>query len=167
MARVCLALRENVPGKIIAKGLTPGRAEDDSLVQTQTPVNQFPDFLRYAVQQIKLFCPTLGKGKISDALARAGIHNDLSAIAEGLGNKTAAARWESKRDAVVQEMIRRASGGSVDPESSREANPATGRKGSQSEELRSVRQTEKVGRNDSCPCGSGKKYKKCCMRKRR
>lgn len=25
-----------------------------------------------------------------------------------------------------------------------------------------VRQTEKVGRNDPCPCGSGKKYKKCC-----
>ena len=22
----------------------------------------------------------------------------------------------------------------------------------------------KVGRNDSCPCGSGKKYKKCCGR---
>lgn len=22
---------------------------------------------------------------------------------------------------------------------------------------------EKVGRNDSCPCGSGKKYKKCCL----
>jgi hypothetical protein len=22
--------------------------------------------------------------------------------------------------------------------------------------------TEKVGRNDPCPCGSGKKYKKCC-----
>ncbi|MBF0356061.1 MAG: SEC-C domain-containing protein [Alphaproteobacteria bacterium] len=24
------------------------------------------------------------------------------------------------------------------------------------------RQTQKVGRNDPCPCGSGKKYKKCC-----
>jgi hypothetical protein len=24
---------------------------------------------------------------------------------------------------------------------------------------------ERVGRNDPCPCGSGKKYKKCCMRK--
>jgi preprotein translocase subunit SecA len=24
------------------------------------------------------------------------------------------------------------------------------------------RQSEKVGRNDPCPCGSGKKYKKCC-----
>jgi SEC-C motif-containing protein len=25
-----------------------------------------------------------------------------------------------------------------------------------------VRETAKVGRNDACPCGSGKKYKKCC-----
>lgn len=23
----------------------------------------------------------------------------------------------------------------------------------------------KVGRNESCPCGSGKKYKKCCLNK--
>ncbi len=25
-----------------------------------------------------------------------------------------------------------------------------------------VRETKKIGRNDPCPCGSGKKYKKCC-----
>lgn len=25
--------------------------------------------------------------------------------------------------------------------------------------------TDKVGRNDPCPCGSGKKYKACCMLK--
>jgi preprotein translocase subunit SecA len=24
---------------------------------------------------------------------------------------------------------------------------------------------ERVGRNDPCPCGSGKKYKNCCLRK--
>ena len=24
---------------------------------------------------------------------------------------------------------------------------------------------KKIGRNDLCPCGSGKKYKKCCMLK--
>jgi uncharacterized protein len=24
------------------------------------------------------------------------------------------------------------------------------------------RSTPKVGRNDPCPCGSGKKYKRCC-----
>ena len=28
-----------------------------------------------------------------------------------------------------------------------------------------VRNTGKVGPNDPCPCGSGKKYKKCCMQK--
>ncbi len=27
--------------------------------------------------------------------------------------------------------------------------------------------TRKIGRNDPCPCGSGKKYKHCCMRKER
>jgi len=25
--------------------------------------------------------------------------------------------------------------------------------------------SEKIGRNDPCPCGSGKKYKKCCGNK--
>ncbi len=25
-----------------------------------------------------------------------------------------------------------------------------------------LRETPKIGRNDPCPCGSGKKYKKCC-----
>src|SRR3954447_14631179 len=24
--------------------------------------------------------------------------------------------------------------------------------------------SEKVGRNDPCPCGSGKKYKQCCLK---
>ncbi len=28
--------------------------------------------------------------------------------------------------------------------------------------LTPVRSGPKVGRNDPCPCGSGKKYKKCC-----
>lgn len=27
---------------------------------------------------------------------------------------------------------------------------------------RTVVNEEKIGRNDACPCGSGKKYKKCC-----
>jgi hypothetical protein len=28
---------------------------------------------------------------------------------------------------------------------------------------RALAQRSKVGRNDPCPCGSGKKYKKCCL----
>jgi len=27
-----------------------------------------------------------------------------------------------------------------------------------------IRKEIKVGRNDPCPCGSGKKYKKCCLK---
>ena len=27
-----------------------------------------------------------------------------------------------------------------------------------------ARPAAKIGRNDPCPCGSGKKYKKCCFR---
>ncbi|MFV9616392.1 MAG: SEC-C metal-binding domain-containing protein, partial [Gammaproteobacteria bacterium] len=27
------------------------------------------------------------------------------------------------------------------------------------------RETPKIGRNDPCHCGSGKKYKKCCLSK--
>ena len=26
----------------------------------------------------------------------------------------------------------------------------------------SIKNDNKVGRNDQCPCGSGKKYKNCC-----
>lgn len=29
---------------------------------------------------------------------------------------------------------------------------------------KTVIKTERIGRNDPCPCGSGKKYKKCCGR---
>ena len=27
----------------------------------------------------------------------------------------------------------------------------------------SIRENKKIGRNDPCPCGSGKKFKHCCM----
>jgi transposase InsO family protein len=63
------------------------RADDDSLLQTTTPVNRFPDFVRYAVQRIKLFCPTLGKVKIAETLARAGIHIGKTTVGRILKEK--------------------------------------------------------------------------------
>jgi len=30
-----------------------------------------------------------------------------------------------------------------------------------------LKREEKIGRNELCPCGSGKKYKKCCLIKER
>ncbi|MBO5374542.1 MAG: SEC-C domain-containing protein, partial [Clostridia bacterium] len=41
------------------------------------------------------------------------------------------------------------------------AGGAQGQQKSQAPAQKPVR-VEKVGRNDPCPCGSGKKYKKCC-----
>lgn len=34
--------------------------------------------------------------------------------------------------------------------------------GRQRENVTVVRSAPKVGRNEPCPCGSGKKYKQCC-----
>ena len=45
---------------------------------------------------------------------------------------------------------------------------AASQRGGQTEEGKGVtvrREGKKVGRNDPCPCGSGKKYKKCCLEK--
>jgi putative transposase len=53
------------------------RLEDDGpdgLVQVRTPVNRFPDFVRYSVQRLQTLCPTLGKKKLAEVLARAGLH---------------------------------------------------------------------------------------------
>ena len=46
----------------------------DALVQLREPVNKFPDFVRYVVQRLKALCPTMGKVKMAETLARAGLH---------------------------------------------------------------------------------------------
>jgi transposase InsO family protein len=46
----------------------------DALVQARDPVNRFPDLLRYLVRRLKVLCPSLGKAKIAETLARAGLH---------------------------------------------------------------------------------------------
>jgi len=43
---------------------------------------------------------------------------------------------------------------------------AEGAVGSQGQLLPFKREVPKVGRNEPCPCGSGKKYKKCCLKKK-
>ncbi len=35
----------------------------------------------------------------------------------------------------------------------------------QAKNLHTIKGVVKIGRNDPCPCGSGKKYKQCCMKK--
>ncbi len=54
----------------------------------------------------------------------------------------------------------------VTPERVQTAKPTEARvAGDGPRQPRRVKASEKVGRNDPCPCGSGKKYKNCCMLK--
>ncbi|MEN6451708.1 MAG: DDE-type integrase/transposase/recombinase [Thermoguttaceae bacterium] len=52
----------------------------DALVQLRHPVNRFPEFVRYIVQRLRQLSPTLGKVKIAQTLARAGLHLGATTI---------------------------------------------------------------------------------------
>ncbi len=45
-----------------------------SLVQIAEPVNKFPDYVGYLVRWLRCVCPSMGKVRISQTLARAGLH---------------------------------------------------------------------------------------------
>ncbi len=47
----------------------------------------------------------------------------------------------------------------------RAAGPVTVSRGTPERRSEAAKSGQKVGRNDACPCGSGKKYKKCCLPK--
>jgi hypothetical protein len=53
----------------------------DALVQLRTPANRLRDFVRYIVRRLITLCPTMGKVKIAQTLARAGL--DLAATTVG------------------------------------------------------------------------------------
>jgi len=44
------------------------------LIQLREPVNRFPEFVRYVVQELRVHCPSLGSRRIARLFARAGLH---------------------------------------------------------------------------------------------
>ena len=50
------------------------------LVALREPVNRFPDFIRQVVQQLKCVCPTMGKVRITQLLARTGLQLSPSTV---------------------------------------------------------------------------------------
>ena len=58
-----------------------------ALVQLPVPVNKFPGFVRYLVQRLKTLCPAMGKSKIAQTLARAGLHLGSTTVARILKQK--------------------------------------------------------------------------------
>jgi len=61
----------------------------DALVQIRQPVNRFPDFARHMVQRLKTLCPTMGKKKMAETLARAGLHIGATTIGRMLKERPA------------------------------------------------------------------------------
>ena len=52
----------------------------NALVQLREPVKRFPDFVRYIIQRLKTLCPSMGKVKIAEMLARAGLHLGVTTV---------------------------------------------------------------------------------------
>ena len=46
----------------------------DALVQLNSPVNKFPEFVAYIVRRLKTLCPSMGNERIAQVLCRAGLH---------------------------------------------------------------------------------------------
>ena len=61
----------------------------EALLRTSEPVNKLPDFVRYLVQRLQTLCPRLGKVKIAQMLARAGLHLGVSSVGRMLRQRPA------------------------------------------------------------------------------
>ena len=73
-------------------------AGEDALVQTTEPVNKFPDFVRAIVQRLKALCPAMGKVKIAETLARAGLHLGVTTVGRILKEKPQPTHEETVSD---------------------------------------------------------------------
>ena len=69
----------------------------DALVQLREPVNRFPDFVRYVVQRLKTLCPSMGKKKLAETLARAGLHLGTTTVGRILKEKPAPTPQAAKK----------------------------------------------------------------------
>jgi transposase InsO family protein len=58
-----------------------------SLTKLHEPVNKFPDFVKHIVRRLKVLCPYMGKVKIAQTLARAGLHLSVTTVGRFLQTK--------------------------------------------------------------------------------
>ncbi|MDP6381368.1 MAG: DDE-type integrase/transposase/recombinase, partial [Phycisphaerae bacterium] len=62
-----------VEPETIASWMKRAADANDRLLQLSRPVNKYPDYVRYIIQRLKALCPTMGKVRIAQMLARAGL----------------------------------------------------------------------------------------------
>ncbi len=76
-----------------------GRLDEEgpgALVQMPVPVNRFPEFVAYIVRSLKILCPAMGKVRIANFLARAGLHLGSTTVARMLASPARPmSRWRN------------------------------------------------------------------------
>jgi putative transposase len=74
-----------------------------ALVQMPVPVNRFPEFVAYIVRKLKVLCPTMGKVRIANFLARGGLHLGSTTVARMLAERP---RLRPRDQAMITRAIR-------------------------------------------------------------
>ena len=86
----------------------------------------------------------------------------LRPVVQGDGGRASAAQTARRRATPVSLNDPSATGGAFAASATATRGPGPARTGGDDAAVKTVRrETAKIGRNDPCPCGSGKKYKKC------
>ena len=60
---------------------------EQALVRLAEPVSRFPDYVRLMARRLKVLCPTTGKKRIAETLARAGLHLGVTTVGRMLKAK--------------------------------------------------------------------------------
>jgi putative transposase len=84
------------------------RADEEgpgALVQLRAPVNKFPDFVQYVVARLKVLCPTMGKMKIAQLLARAGLHLGVTTVGRILHKKCRPTPTTGRNKKIAERIV--------------------------------------------------------------
>ncbi len=93
----------------------------------------------------------------------ASIHQEVAELIFRIQQAGPSQRFKSVFNSVPQQFVHNEVSGLSQPPQSPSMGPQSPGGGPQPEGSAPVRKSgPKVGRNEPCPCGSGKKYKKCC-----
>jgi len=128
------------------------RELDDLRTSVQNVTYEQKDpLLIYKLESFNLFKSMIDKvnRSVVSTLIKGQIPiSDPNQVREAASRRTDRSRYrEQKSDASAMANARQASGGEGEQQEQRRPEP--------------IRHGPKVGRNDPCPCGSGKKYKQC------
>jgi hypothetical protein len=102
------------------------------------------------------------RDKVTDLIFRARI-STAPAPRRSIYRETAAVHDTDQQYGVSENLRRDQEAGVGPPPGGGEMQAASNQPQGEGARVKTiVREAPKVGRNDPCPCGSGKKYKKCC-----